>query len=74
MKPMKLKSSRKKTYSRIREWRSARRPRILFTKSEASPERTIIIRLGIVLLLIAFVLTVFWFDRYGLRDAADPYR
>ena len=71
MKLVKSRSSRKKSYSKIREWRSARRPRILFTKSEASPERTIVIRLGIVLLLIAFVLTVFWFDRHGLKDAAD---
>jgi len=61
----------RKKYSRIRKGRFSSRPRMLFTRSEASPERTFVIRLGIVILLIAVVMILFWFDRAGLKDAAD---
>lgn len=44
---------------------------MLFTKREASPERKLVIRLAIVLLLISLVLALFWFDRDGLKDAVD---
>lgn len=71
MKPIRLRFARRNTPSRFREWRYARRPRILFTKSEVSPKRTLVIRLGIIVLLIAVVLLVFWLDRMGLKDVAD---
>ncbi len=71
MKPIRLRFAQPKTPSRFREWRHARRPRMLFTKSEVSPERTLAIRLGLIVLLISVVLLVFWFDRAGLKDVAD---
>lgn len=45
--------------------------RILFTKAEASPEKKLAVRLGLVVLLLALVVALFWFDRSGLRDARD---
>ncbi len=71
VKPIRMRFSQRRTYSRIRDWGYAGRSRVLFTKREASPKRTFVIRMGIVLLLISLVLALFWFDREGLKDGAD---
>ncbi len=49
----------------------ARREKILFIKPERAPEKTLVLRLALVLFLIAFVVLVFWLDRDGLRDHYD---
>ena len=60
---------------RLRRWwrrrRTHRSGRILFTKAEAAPQQKLAARLGIVALLLAVVVMMFWFDRSGLRDARD---
>jgi voltage-gated potassium channel len=60
---------------RLRRWwrrrRAGRGARILFTKAEAAPQQKLVMRLGIVALLLAAVVALFWFDRSGLRDARD---
>lgn len=55
---------------RLRPW-SAHPHRILFTKADATPERTLLQRIMIVLLLVALVLSVLWWDRDGLKDNID---
>jgi voltage-gated potassium channel len=47
------------------------RSRILFTRIEASPKKTIAVRLGLVVLLISLVVSIFWWDRSGLKDTVD---
>ncbi|MES2356233.1 MAG: potassium channel family protein [Pseudomonadota bacterium] len=43
----------------------------LFTKSKASPKKTLLIRAVLAILLIVLVVMVYWFDRDGLKDHAD---
>jgi len=45
--------------------------RLLYQQTEASPEKKLVRRLLIVLLLLSLVATVFWLDRANLRDASD---
>ncbi len=49
----------------------ARPYRILFTKSDTTPEKTLLTRVGIVLGLVSVVVAVLWWDREGLRDHLD---
>jgi len=44
---------------------------ILHVNSGLSPERTLLLRTCLVIMLIAFVVTIFWFDRDGLKDQID---
>lgn len=46
-------------------------PRLLYAGVSAAPERTLLVRAGIVLGLFGFAMLVFWLDRGGLRDALD---
>jgi voltage-gated potassium channel len=46
---------------------------ILHVKSGLSPEKTLLLRACLVVLLIAFVVTIFWFDRDGLKDQIDGH-
>lgn len=48
-------------------------PRVLFTPSDLSPGRILLIRIGLVLCLFTFVFALLWFDREGLRDHADGH-
>lgn len=48
-----------------------RQPMRLFVKSQRSPERTLLLRLIVLLTLVLTVLCIFWFDRDGLRDQID---
>ena len=48
-----------------------RRQRTLFIRSETTPEKTLVTRLCLVFMLVAFVVFVFWMDRGGLRDHHD---
>lgn len=45
--------------------------RVLFTRTDISPEKTILTRIGIVIILIALVVAVLWLDREGLKDQSD---
>jgi len=58
-------------YARLKRARDDRHAQILFTKVEASPERTIAVRLGMIVLLLALAVGIFWLDRDGLRDTVD---
>ncbi len=58
-------------YAQFKDVRSGRHSRILFTEIEASPERTILVRIGLVLAALALVVVTFWFDRSGLVDSID---
>lgn len=55
---------------RLRPWHPQEQ-RILFTKSDATPERTLLQRVVIVLSLVTLVLGVLWWDREGLKDHLD---
>ena len=46
-------------------------PRLLYAGVAASPERTLLVRVALVLGLLAFTMLVFWLDRGGLHDALD---
>lgn len=46
-------------------------PRLLYTRPEASAERKLLWRLGVVVALLGLVMLVFWLERDSLRDAAD---
>jgi voltage-gated potassium channel len=48
-----------------------RRGRILHVRSGLSPERILAIRALLVIILLAMVIAVFWFDRDGLKDNID---
>ncbi len=61
----------KERYARIQQARAVRHARILFTRSEASPEKTIAVRFAIILASFALVVVIFWLDRDGLQDAHD---
>ncbi|HYH39999.1 MAG TPA: potassium channel family protein [Azospirillum sp.] len=60
-----------------REERATRRPlrrgRILHVRSALSPERTLAVRAGIIVLLLCTVIAIFWFDREGLKDNLDDH-
>jgi len=58
-------------YAQFKDVRSGRHARILFTQIEASPERTIVGRLALILGALALVVVAFWLDRDGLVDALD---
>lgn len=47
--------------------------RILFTRADASPERVLVSRVLIVVLLVALVVAIMWWDRAGLRDHIDGH-
>lgn len=47
--------------------------RILFTRADATPEKTLLTRIAIVLILLALVVLVLWFDREGLNDQSDGH-
>ncbi len=47
--------------------------RILFTRADASPERILISRILLVVLLVALVVAVMWWDRGGLKDNIDGH-
>lgn len=55
---------------RLRPWHPNEQ-RILFTKSDATPERTLIQRILIVFLLVFLVIGALWWDRDGLKDNLD---
>jgi voltage-gated potassium channel len=48
-------------------------PKLLYTRPEVSPERTLAVRALVVVGLIGLVILVFWLDRDELRDAADGH-
>ena len=58
-------------YARLKRARDDRHAQVLFTKVEASPEKTIAARLGMIVLLLALAVGIFWLDRDGLRDTVD---
>ncbi|MEW6248735.1 MAG: potassium channel family protein [Nitrospirota bacterium] len=45
--------------------------RVLFTPADVAPGRTLLLRLGMVLALLAAVILILWLDRAGLRDQLD---
>lgn len=57
-------------------WRiksAPRRGRVLHVRSGMSAEQTLALRVGLVVVLIALVIAVFWFDRDGLKDQIDGH-
>jgi len=58
---------------RIVARRALRSGRILHVRSGLSPERTLALRAAIIVLLLATVIAVFWFDRDGLKDNLDDH-
>src|SRR5688500_4988677 len=46
---------------------------ILHVNSGLSPEKTLLIRACLILLLLAIVIAIFWFDRDGLKDQIDGH-
>ena len=51
----------------------ARSRRVLYTKAPVSPERMLLNRVLLVLLLIGLVIALLWFDRDGLKDNLDGH-
>jgi voltage-gated potassium channel len=51
----------------------ARRRRVLYTKAPVSPERMLVNRVLLVLLMIGLVIALLWFDRDGLKDNLDGH-
>ena len=47
--------------------------RILFTKADATPERTLARRFLLVLCLVTLVIAVLWVDRHGIKDNLDDH-
>jgi voltage-gated potassium channel len=45
--------------------------RVLFTRTDTTPEQALLIRVSIVIVLLVMVVSVLWLDRGGLKDAAD---
>ncbi len=45
--------------------------RVLFTPQELHPGRTVLVRLGLVLVIFLVVFSIMWVDRDGLRDNLD---
>lgn len=60
-------------YRQLKKQRSSYSGQVLYTKSQTTPERTIAIRLVMVLGVISLVVIMFWLDRGGLRDAVDGH-
>lgn len=58
-------------YARLKQVRDDRHAQILFTRVEASPEKTIAVRLGMIVVLLAIAVAIFWLDRDGLKDTVD---
>lgn len=58
-------------YAKFKDVRAGRHARVLYTQIEASPERTIAIRIAMIFGALALVIAAFWFDRAGLSDAHD---
>jgi voltage-gated potassium channel len=56
-----------------RRRRSPKDALILHVKSGLSPEKTLLLRACLVVILIAVVVTIFWFDRGGLKDQIDGH-
>lgn len=44
---------------------------MLYTPADLMPGRTLLVRLGLVILLISLVIGMLWLDREGLRDQID---
>ena len=61
----------RRTLRRVRLERGGASAPILFQRAVAPAEATLLMRLGLVLLLIAAVFTVFLLDRSGLKDQID---
>lgn len=55
---------------RLRPWHP-REQRILFTRADITPERTLLQRAVIVVFLVMLVLGVLWWDRAGFKDNVD---
>lgn len=51
----------------------ARGRRVLYTKAPVSPERMLLNRVLLVLLMIGLVMALLWFDRDGLKDNLDGH-
>ena len=47
--------------------------RVVYTPSDLDPGRTLVIRLGIVLLLFGILISILWWDREGLKDHSDGH-
>ncbi len=47
--------------------------RVVHTPSDLDPGRTVVIRLGIVLLLFGILISILWLDRGGLQDHSDGH-
>ncbi|NKF20975.1 potassium channel family protein [Solimonas marina] len=45
----------------------------LYIKAPRSPERTLLVRLGLLVALVSMILGIFWWDRDGLRDQIDGH-
>ncbi len=45
--------------------------RVLYTPADLMPGRTLLVRLGLVIVLIALVIGMLWLDREGLQDQYD---
>jgi voltage-gated potassium channel len=61
----------RRTMRRLRLERGGASTPILFQRAAATPELTLLMRAGIVLLLMAAVFAVFLLDRSGLKDQID---
>jgi voltage-gated potassium channel len=46
---------------------------ILHVRSGLSPEKTLLLRGCLVVVLLSFVIAIFWFDRDGLKDQIDGH-
>lgn len=57
---------------RLRPWLASEH-RILFTKADAAPGRTLVQRIGVVLFLFVLVVGVLWWDRAGIKDNIDGH-
>lgn len=67
------KPAERRLQDRRRAKPSLRKGRLLHVRSGLSAEKTLLVRIGIVIVLLTLVIAVFWFDRDGLRDNLDDH-
>ena len=63
----------RRTMRRIRPERGESAPPILIRRAAPTPEVTLLVRAGVVMLLVAAVFAVFVLDRDGLQDNIDGH-
>lgn len=51
----------------------AKPQRVLFTRTDTTPEKALLVRVAVVIVLLVMVVIVLWWDRDGLKDGSDGH-